>query len=71
MVFIPVPLLILAWIITVLLLANSCVILANIFDFPANALRHLISFLAAMGVLAGLVFILAGIVRRFDLLKRQ
>jgi hypothetical protein len=71
MVFIPVPLLILAWIITVLLLANSCVILANIFDFPANTLRHFISFLAAMGVLAGLVFILAGIVRRFDLLKRQ
>jgi hypothetical protein len=71
MVFIPVPLLILAWILAVLLIANCSVILVNIFDFPANAMRHFVSFLAAAGVVAGLIFVLAGIIRRFDVLKRH
>jgi|GEM_PF-2734219 len=71
MVFIPVPLLILAWIIAILLLANSSVILINIFDFPANVVRHIISFLAAAGLVTGLIFILAGIIRRLDLLRRH
>ncbi len=71
MVFIPVPLLILAWIIAILLLANSSVILINIFDFPANAMRHIISFLAAAGTVTGLIFILAGIIRSLDLLRRR
>lgn len=71
MVFIPVPLLILAWILAILLMVNSCVILANIFDFPANAMRHVVSFLAAAGVITGFVFIIAGIVRRADVLKKS
>ena len=71
MVFIPVPLLIIAWIISILLLVNSSVILVNIFDFPANAIRHFISFLAAAGVVTGFIFILAGIVRRLDILGHR
>jgi hypothetical protein len=71
MVFIPVPILVLAWAVAILLSVNSCIILVNIFDFPANATRHVVSFLAAAGVFAGLVFIIAGIVRRFDLLKKH
>jgi hypothetical protein len=71
MVLIPTPLLIIAWIISILLLVNSSVILVNIFDFPANTLRHVISFFAAAGVLTGFIFILAGIVRRFDLLGHR
>jgi hypothetical protein len=71
MIFIPVPLLILAWVLAVLLTANSCIILINIFDFPTNAMRHVVSFLAAAGVFAGLVFIIAGIVRRSNMLKKS
>jgi hypothetical protein len=71
MVFITVPLLILAWILAILLMANSCIILFNIFDFPANAMRHLVSFLAAISVVASLIFIIAGIVRRSDILKKR
>lgn len=71
MVLIPTPLLILAWILALLLLANSAVILGNIFDFPPTFARHVISFLAAAGIVAGIIFILASIVRRFDLLKRN
>jgi hypothetical protein len=54
---------ILAWIMGVLLLANSFVILINIFDFPATGLRHFVSFIAAAGVVAGLLFIVIGISR--------
>ena len=71
MVFIPVPLLILAWVLAILLMANSCIILINIFDFPADAMRHVVSFLAAAGVFAGLVFVIAGIVRRSNVLKKN
>lgn len=71
MIFIPTPLLILAWIISVLLLVNSSVILINIFDFPADALRHVVSFLAAVGAITSLVFIVATIFRRFDLTGRR
>jgi hypothetical protein len=62
---------ILAWIMAVLLLANSVTILINIFDFPATGIRHLISFVAAGGVIAGLMFILIGISRYLFFLKRR
>ena len=71
MVFIPISLLILSWIITILLLVNSAVILVNIFDFPADATRHVISFLAAVGVITGLIFVFTVILRRLDILRRH
>jgi hypothetical protein len=52
---------ILAWIMAVLLVANSLVILINIFDFPATGMRHIISFVASLGVVTGLMFIVLGI----------
>ena len=58
---------IIAWIMTALLLANSFVILINIFDFPPTGLRHFISFTASAGVLAGLLFIVLTILRFFDI----
>ncbi len=56
---------IIAWIMSVLLLANSLVILVNIFDFPATGLRHLISFVSALGVVTALMFIVLGILQFF------
>ena len=60
----------LAWIMDVLLLANSLVILINIFDFPATGIRHLISFIAALGFLSGLLFIVPGIIQFLNRPKR-
>lgn len=60
----------LAWIMAVLLLANSLVILINIFDFPATGIRHLISFVSALGIGTGLMFIILGISQFFGFSKR-
>lgn len=60
-----------SWIVAVLLLANSFTILINIFDFPPTAVRHLVSFEAAAGVLVGLFFIIMGIIRYLDFPKRR
>jgi hypothetical protein len=60
----------LAWIMAVLLLANSLVILINVFDFPTTGIRHLISFLSAMGIVTGLMFIAVGISRFLGFHKR-
>jgi hypothetical protein len=57
---------ILAWIMAVLLLANSLVVLVNIFRFPTPGVRHFISFLSALGLLAGLSFIIPGILQLFS-----
>jgi hypothetical protein len=43
------------------LLANALIILANIFDFPPNAMRHLFTFVAAGGVFVSLLFIVGEI----------
>jgi hypothetical protein len=61
---------ILAWIMAVLLLVNSLVILVNIFDFPATVARHLISLVSALGVVAGLMFIVLGISQRLGFSRR-
>ena len=60
----------LAWIMAILLLVNCLVILLNIFDFPATGIRHLISFVSALGVVAGLVFIVFGISQLLGFPKR-
>jgi hypothetical protein len=54
---------ILAWIMAVLLLANSLVVLVNIFRFPTPGIRHIISFLSALGLLSGLAFIIPGVLQ--------
>jgi len=56
-----------AWIMALLLLANSVVIMLNIFDFPATGIRHLISFLSALGIFSGLTFVTLGVLRLFGL----
>ena len=60
----------LTWIMAVLLCANSLVILTNIFDFPATGMRHFISFISALGLLAGLFFIIPGILQFLNPTKR-
>ena len=57
---------ILTWAMTMLLLANSVVILINIFDFPSSGLRHLVSFIAAVG----LIFVTTVLMRYFNYTKR-
>jgi hypothetical protein len=54
-----------AWIMALLLLANSVVIIINIFNFPATGIRHLLSFVSALGIFSGLTFITLGILRLF------
>jgi hypothetical protein len=60
----------LAWIMAVLLLANSLVIIVNIFDFPPTSIRHLISFVSALGIVTGLMFIVFGISQFLSFPKR-
>jgi len=63
-------LVILAWIMAVLLLANSLVIIINIFDFPGTGIRHLVSFMSALGILVGLLYIVLGILQFYNISKR-
>jgi hypothetical protein len=57
---------VLAWVMAVLLLANSIAILINIFNYPATGTRHLISFIAIAGFIASLIFIADWISRYFN-----
>lgn len=61
---------IIAWIMAILLLANSFIIMINIFDFPVTGIRHLISFISALGIVTGLIFIMLGISQFLGLTKR-
>jgi hypothetical protein len=60
---------ILAWVIAVLLLANSVTILINIFDFPATGIRHLISFFAIAGFISSLTFIVVWTLQYFNITR--
>jgi hypothetical protein len=62
---------ILVWIIAVLLLANSLVILVNIFDFPVSGMRHFISFISALGLLASLLFVIFSLLQLLNRSKRS
>ena len=61
----------LAWIMAVLLIVNSLVILVNIFDYPVTALRHLFSFSSTIGLFAGVLFIIIGILNLISLPKQK
>jgi hypothetical protein len=61
----------LIWTMVILLLANSIIILVNIFDFPSSGMRHLISFIAAAGFVTVLVFLVSVLSRFLKFWKRH
>ncbi len=58
---------IIAWIMAVLLIVNSSMIIFHIFDFSPSGIRHLVSFVATLGILTGFLFGAFGILRFFNL----
>jgi hypothetical protein len=55
------------WVVASLLLANALIILTNLLDFPPTPARHVISFVAACGLIAGLFFIVMEVLRFLDI----
>lgn len=61
---------ILTWIMAALLVANSLVILVNIFNYPPSGMRLGLSFIAAAGLVAGLIYLAVRLSQLFGPFRR-